>query len=326
MHCFPLCLHNAGAHAGIMRMSLLMRATRRCASTAAAQPLRVDLPTWNKDKSLDPETIESVKESVVAGIKSGTGGSLHVVGGRSALAAVKGLALAETAIGGEKTSMWGDTSSISLQLTTGASDFHTFDIAYTADGFAFPSSAKAVDVLDKDLLPRDIFSWAMTTPSGYYNSRPLGLSFDKHSPEWQKLFTFSGKELVHQLVNHPDGEAVVRGMGPSLFNCLKVIQHAQTALKVTVPFGIRNIASDDALVSTFKDNIKDYFEEGMVHFRDEGKKGKLPSVRVDGKILTPPQVCTVCYSLLLLLARTAVVTQDFVDDDDFLVGFGLRVQ
>ena len=272
---------------GFFNMFLAGRASRR--ASIVAQPFRVKLHAWNASKEDVAASVDEVKSTVLADMQAGSGGVVECVGAKSAIAVIKGLTHAEGELSKAKhDSPFGVTSAITVRLDADSSDYHTFRISYTADGFAFPEQAKIIDVLDKSELPQDIYQWAATTPTDYHNDRPLDLDFDKNSPPWEKSYTFSGRELVELLTRSPTSEAILRGMGPSLFNCFKTIAHAQEAFGQALPFGIIAVKEDAAVVSTFQDEIKDYFERGMVHFREEGR---LPAKRADGIIHElPPEV------------------------------------
>eukprot|EP01061_Rhynchopus_euleeides_P026419 TRINITY_DN43170_c0_g1_i1.p1 TRINITY_DN43170_c0_g1~~TRINITY_DN43170_c0_g1_i1.p1 ORF type:complete len:287 (+),score=67.54 TRINITY_DN43170_c0_g1_i1:60-920(+) len=279
------------------------RVLARRASSVVAPPFRVQLHAWNATEQEAAAAAEEVKANVIRDMKEGTGGVLECVGARSTIAVIKGLGMAEGDLSSAKhASMFGAQSSIQVKLESNPDDYHTFKVHYTADGFTFPAASKVIDVLDKSELPQDMLQWAARTPTDYYNDRPLELEFDKNSPEWEKSYVFSGGELVKLISSSPSGEAIVRGMGPSLFNSFKAIAHAQEAFRTTIPFGLVELEGDQGDIATFKQNIQDYFERGMVHFRDPNR---LPGVRGDGRILTPPE--------------------GYEDTDHHLIAFGLRL-
>eukprot|EP01064_Diplonema_japonicum_P008160 TRINITY_DN15665_c0_g1_i1.p1 TRINITY_DN15665_c0_g1~~TRINITY_DN15665_c0_g1_i1.p1 ORF type:complete len:294 (+),score=32.86 TRINITY_DN15665_c0_g1_i1:62-883(+) len=273
-----------------------MRALRR-------HSIDLKLHPWNSTSEEINETIESVKETVEKNLKTGEGGSLKIVGAKSVIAAVKGLALAEESLTGGHESAWGGEGGMTCIVERENKNFHTFVIRYTKEGFQFPESARMTDVLDKSELTEDIYQWAAATPTNYWTDEPLQLDFNKDSPEYKRPYHLSSAEFVENILTHPKNESIVRGMGPSIFNCLQVISHATNAIELPVHFSPRHLPVDSTAVSTFKDDIRDYFERGMVHFRDTDA---LPSRRADGKVLTPPE--------------------DFDESDYFTVAFGVRIQ
>ena len=238
-----------------------------------------------------------VCDSVLESVGGGSGGKLRCEGAKSVIAVIKGLGLAEAKLqkleGDIHEDVWGGTSKIQCVLRSNASDFHTFEIDFAPADLPFPIDSKIVEVLDKAELSEDIYQFASRCPSNFYNEQSLSLDFDKNDPpSYTKNYLSSCGECVDLLLQSSTQEVIVRGMGPSLFNCFKVISHAQDALALPIPFGVRRLSPTDQMISTFKDGIGEYFERGLVHFRDGDH---VPGRPADGRIQTPPEV------LLLLL-------------------------
>ncbi|KAJ9445028.1 hypothetical protein DIPPA_29279 [Diplonema papillatum] len=278
-------------------------ARRRCATQSAAALPDVKLASWNTTADDVQRAADSTRQAAEQKLKQGEAASITCVGAKSVNAVLRGLAAAEQDLAGSTAdSLWGGASKVVCKLQSTPGTYHTYTIHFSGDEHAFPAHARVVDVVDKFELQEDIFEWATTSPSGFHNDSAIDLPFDKNSPAWRKQWQLSGRELVNLLVQSPTGEALVRGMGPSLFNCVKVIDHAQKAVSGPVAFGLRKLDPDDAAVAAFKDGMKDYFERGLVSFRDTQR---LPASRGDGVVMTPPQ--------------------DYEDTDYFTIGFAVKM-
>eukprot|EP01060_Flectonema_neradi_P015447 TRINITY_DN22052_c0_g1_i1.p1 TRINITY_DN22052_c0_g1~~TRINITY_DN22052_c0_g1_i1.p1 ORF type:complete len:285 (+),score=46.36 TRINITY_DN22052_c0_g1_i1:40-894(+) len=266
------------------------------------------LHPWNTTNDDIRSNALTVCDTVMEAVSGGEGGKLRCIGAKSVIAVVKGLCLAEARIqkvaDDSHEEVWGGTSKIKCLLQASTDNFHTYEIDFTPADFQFATESKIVDVLDKAEICEDIYQFATRCPSNFYNEQNLPISFDKNDPpDYSKNYLSSSSDCVDLLLQSSTQEVIVRGMGPSLFNCIKVISHAQDALALPVPFGVRRLVPTDQLVATFKDGVSEYFERGLVHFRDGGDH--LPGKPADGRVVTPPE--------------------DYIEDDYFTAAFSLKV-
>eukprot|EP01063_Lacrimia_lanifica_P018094 TRINITY_DN25052_c0_g1_i1.p1 TRINITY_DN25052_c0_g1~~TRINITY_DN25052_c0_g1_i1.p1 ORF type:complete len:295 (+),score=119.47 TRINITY_DN25052_c0_g1_i1:91-975(+) len=277
---------------------------RRAASSVSNPALSLALNPWETTPEQAEDWVHKVEDTAAALLKSGEGGVVQCIGAKSVIAALKGLALAEGQVSGEgeRTQPWGQAARVKVVAEKAPRDFHTFALHFTDATVEFPAQSRLVDVLDKSELQRDVIQWAKTSPSDFYDESVRNLDFDRNSPEWSKPYALNVQELLDSLAAHRNGECILRGMGPTLFNALQVISAAQDAAGVALPFGLMPLQADAGSIAIFKDNVKGYFERGMVHFADGDS---LPGLRHDGKVLTPPK--------------------GFTDEDHFLCGFAPRL-